>query len=187
MNLKNLSKKQIMALLITCLALLLVLNALMASVVKKDESSLVDYKNDTGASLVEEASVEYDRVVCYKVENFVRQFIDSFDDRYEKATYMDYYKKSTTEEYRKHNSKSKYKKQSDNFYSKIITYSTIGTKRGDQLVTEKSLYNQDMIDKIYKLEDDKDYYICSLKLRNDEMSYIGLYFENNNAYIFYIE
>lgn len=187
MNFKVLSKKQIIILLIVCLIVLIVLNKFIVSISKGDNEDIVSYKEDTGATLVRRASVEYDRVICYNVENFVKQYIDSFDDRYEKSTYANYYKKSVTDEYKASNSKSKYKKQAENFYSKIIEYSTVDTKRGEQLVTEKSLYNQDMIDKIYRLEE--DYYICTLKLKDDEISYLGLNFSSNDdkAYIFYIE
>lgn len=186
MNFKDLSKKQMIVFLITCLALLIVLNLLIVNLGKSDEEEVVDYKDSTGASLIEGASVEYDRVVCYNVEKLLKQYIDSFDERYGKATYMDYYKKSVTDDYKKYNSKMKYRKQANNFYSKIIEYSTIGTKRGDQLITEKSLYNQEMLEKIYKIEG--NYYICELQLRNETKAYIGLYFDSDNkAYIFYIE
>lgn len=185
MNLKNMDRKQLILLIAFILILLIFLNNFIKYINSKS-NYVIDYKNSTGASMVEEASVEYDRTIYYDVENFLRKYINSFSDSSEE--YKNYYKKSTTDEFRARFSKSKYNKLATNFYNKIVEYNTIDTRKGEQLKSESSLYSPDMIDKIYKVNDN-NYYLCVLNLKDDTKGYIGFYFNtaNNKAYIFYIE
>ena len=183
MNFKNISKKQLIILLLTCLILLLVLNKFLSSL---NSNTIINYKNSNGASLVKEASVEYDRNVYYNADNLIEKYVDSFSN--DSKEYIDYYKNSLTDEYKKYLSKSKYKKRAKEFYQKFIDNSTIQTTLGEQLQTSGSLYDSGMLAKIYKINEN-GYYLCELKLKDDKKAYIGLYFNTNfnKAYIFYIE
>ncbi len=185
MDLKNINKKLIIIFLLTCLVLLIVLNAVLSSL-NSDNNKLINYRKDTGASLIERASVEYDRNIYYNCENFIKQYIDDFSNN--SKLYENYYKYSLTKEYKSNISKMKYKKIAKSFYDKIVQYNTVQTTQGEQLKTTGSLYNSSMLSKIYKLGED-NYYLCVLKLNDETKLYFGLYFnmQNNKAYIFYIE
>lgn len=184
MNLHNISKKQLIVVGITFLVLIFVLYNVMRNI-NSNTDSVINYRKDNGQTLIERATISYDRNVYYNCENFINQYINSFSN--DSEGYLEYYKNSLTDSYKRKISKFKYKKIAKSFYQKILEYNTVDTSVGERLKSESSLYDSDCLGKIYSL--DSNHYLCELNLKDETKGYIGIYFNNDlsKAYIFYIE
>lgn len=178
MKFEDLSKKQIVAILILVLIVLIALNALMESIRNSSDEKVINYKNITGEELINNSTPVYDRTIYLSIEQIVSEYISSYAPSDGGSSYKEYYS-MLSKKYKKYLGHKRYEEVSQKFLEK---FKDVGAITGQVFIE-----NEKVVNSVYKYDENK--YICELKNGRNETAYIGieLDFNTNNGYIFYLE
>ncbi len=182
------SKQKLIFLLIILILLVVIASTLMKL---RFGNEVIDYKNKNVYSFIIESKQDKDRNTYWTLNNIIIDFLDSYQtvEKLDTSALIEYkytgysleeYYKVLDSDYKKFLGKNKYMEISKNMMSKMVTKN----ENGYVLNTEN------IIKKIYKLNNYENAYICELNTVDKASSaYIGIILDADQGIysIFYIE